>query len=546
MQTSLKPAKKSKRAKLLSWFCLLAFFCSAATVLFYTYLPARTTFYADTSDTLYWAAASYDSGKVFSQQFHYATLQPFGGSLLMLPFVAVLGFGLKAHLLGMVLFVCIFMAGLWFFCTSLKISTNRRLLLFSAVLMLLSGSPKLRELMWEHVIYYSLGILFSLVLFGLCFRLFAAFASDAQPFKNKKTWVFMLLLFLLCVGIGTDGMQVLVLCTLPLAAAILAERFFDVKTHFASRKNFFAIILVGTMALGTGLGLFILRIFSRGIKTGYTQQHMVFSPSEQWGQNLLILPDFWARLLGFSPQNGQNIVSLASVPQLLRLLLCAILLVVPIFAAANLGKIKNIQLRIIIWFHLFLSGILLMSHLVGSTANANWRLTPAVFSSAVVTVLFMFYILQTKSAWRLCSLLFASLGLVCIINMASMLGTPLRNGQNQHFYALAHTLQQNGLSYGYADFQLSQPLTVLSNNKVKTRYVYMDENGLAPFYYQTETGWYNDVPGLKQYFLVMDKESYAKFLDKQAWQFIDDILIKTLDSGPYKILVLGQNPVKQT
>ena len=535
--------KRDKRAKLVFGFCLFLAAACGASVLYYIWFPARTTFYADCSDTLYWANASYEAGAVFSREFYYATLQPFGGSLLMLPFVALLGFGLKAHLLGMVVFALLFMAGLWFFCSSLDISTNNRLLLFSAVLMVLSSSFKLRELMWEHVIYYSLGILFAMLLLGLCFRLQRRLGPKDAPLRQWQAITLLALLFLLAVGIGTDGMQVLVLCAVPLLLALFAERFFDLRSRVLGRKNAVALLLAGVIALGTGAGLVLLRFLSAGITTSYTDQHMVFSPSAQWGEHLLLLPDFWARLMGFNSHSGQDIVSAGGLVELLRLFVGLLIVILPVIAACNYTKIKDRQFRIILWFHGFLCAILLLSHIVGSTANANWRFTPVVFSGTVVTVLYLGHLWRQGAARRVTGLLAAGLALLCAVNLFTMVSLPVRDGQNQHFYALVDTLEKNGLTYGFADFQVSQPVTVLSDNRVKARYVYMDENGVNPFYYQTEKDWYDDVPGQEQYFLVLDAGQYDAMKDNENWRYLEGILQQRLESGPYEILVFGVNPI---
>ena len=56
-------------------------------VAYYIICPAKGEFHADCTDTIYWAKATFDSGKLISPDFSYACLLPFGGSLLMLLFL---------------------------------------------------------------------------------------------------------------------------------------------------------------------------------------------------------------------------------------------------------------------------------------------------------------------------------------------------------------------------------------------------------------------------------------------------------------------------
>jgi hypothetical protein len=59
----------------------------------------------------------------------------------------------------MVIFALLFALSIVFLCRSLKWSWTASFVAMSAVLLAVSGSDKLREIMWGHTIYYSLGLL---------------------------------------------------------------------------------------------------------------------------------------------------------------------------------------------------------------------------------------------------------------------------------------------------------------------------------------------------------------------------------------------------
>ena len=82
---------------------LLLILLSFAVVVYYILGPAEGYFHSDCTDTLLWAQASYDSGKLISDNFKYAALLPFGGNLLMLPFIPIFGVSMTTHNIGMVL-----------------------------------------------------------------------------------------------------------------------------------------------------------------------------------------------------------------------------------------------------------------------------------------------------------------------------------------------------------------------------------------------------------------------------------------------------------
>ena len=67
-------------------------------VLFYILGPSKYYLTSDSTDSMRWALASLESGKLISDNFKYAAILPFGGNLLLLPFIAVFGYSIKAQI----------------------------------------------------------------------------------------------------------------------------------------------------------------------------------------------------------------------------------------------------------------------------------------------------------------------------------------------------------------------------------------------------------------------------------------------------------------
>ena len=53
-------------------------------------------FHSDTADILFWADAAYNGNGIAGKDFHYGYFIPFGGQLLIEPFIALWGLGVKA------------------------------------------------------------------------------------------------------------------------------------------------------------------------------------------------------------------------------------------------------------------------------------------------------------------------------------------------------------------------------------------------------------------------------------------------------------------
>lgn len=138
-------------------------------ILYYLFFCLKTEIHADCMDTIMWANASHNAGSLFNENFTYACLLPFGGQLLMQPFIAIFGLSYKAHIIGMVLFMVIFVSALTFMLRSMDISVLKTGGIVFSLLMFTLASEKLREIFWGHIIYYSLGLTFLFVGVGLTF-----------------------------------------------------------------------------------------------------------------------------------------------------------------------------------------------------------------------------------------------------------------------------------------------------------------------------------------------------------------------------------------
>ena len=114
---------------------LLLILLSFAVVVYYILGPAEGYFHSDCTDTLLWAQASYDSGKLISNNFNYAALLPFGGNLLMLPFIPIFGVSMTTHNIGMVLFAVLFFLSLYALARSLGYNLAKTSFIIFAVTM---------------------------------------------------------------------------------------------------------------------------------------------------------------------------------------------------------------------------------------------------------------------------------------------------------------------------------------------------------------------------------------------------------------------------
>ena len=133
-----------------------AFFIFAATViatLYYIIVLSRSEFHADCTDTIMWANASYESGKVYDPDFKYACFLPFGTNLIMYPFLKIFGLSLTTHIIGMTGFFLILTVSFFLMMLRTGAKFTGAAMGTSAFLALTLSSRKLREIFWGHTIY---------------------------------------------------------------------------------------------------------------------------------------------------------------------------------------------------------------------------------------------------------------------------------------------------------------------------------------------------------------------------------------------------------
>lgn len=542
----------AKLPDIIMWFFgILTAILGIYTVLYYIIGPSRGYFHSDCTDSLYWALASYDSGEIVSPDFHYAAILPFGASLWYVPLIAIFGVTMKTHIIGMVIFAVLFSLSIVFLCRSLNWSYPASFIALSCILLAISGSDKLREIMWGHTIYYSLGLLLLFFGLGLAVRMSRCkFITEGKI--NLKSAIIILGYAVFTMLSATNGMQVLVLCVLPVAGALFCERFFDTKAKISDRKTIGALFVIAVAALAALLGLRILGIWKGDIAAGYQDAYSTYSSMGTWLNNLLLLPQQYFSLIGVTDQPGTPLMDTASVMNLLKIGTGLIILLVPLIGFFFYNKYKHDETRLILWVNLFVGAFVMMGWIFGNLSNAAWRLTPVFGISIFTTVAILRELLLQKDVlMRIAYICTVLVVCFCTLNMLTIVKTPADYGQDNDLHMLAQTLEDEGLTYGYATFWYSQAITVISDNEVKTRSVTVAEDSITKYTYQSEYSWFEDQPEQDKYFLLLTDEEYSlveKSLELRAYKTntshlaqLSKHIIRKIDLENYMIVVFDCN-----
>ncbi len=514
MKTGQHSKRFSRRAAVNLTACVLLLCATVTTLWYYIFGPSLASFHADCTDSLLWAQVTVETGQLLADDFRYAALLPFGSSLWMVPIVSVFGYTMTAQHISMAVFVLVFTASAFWCFRTLRFSPAAAGGATFVLSMLLSSSAKLREILWEHTIYYSLSLWLLLLLVPLTVRLSGSL--DAAQTKNKggiaRVVVYTFLVWLLCVGCGMDGVQVTVLTVIPVAGAWLVGAFLDDKSTLTAAKHLSTYLTVAVTAVGVLFGLIALWVMTKGgrVTAAYENAFSGFSAFDTWDENARMFIPHFLSLCGVSATLYQPMISGTALLTMLKLLVAWALIVLPVLLLCRYRALQSRAVKVMVWTHVFLCAVILFAFICGLLSNANWRLTPLVGTGIVTSLLYIRELFGgSRMQKRVAVLLLALFAAVSIANACSMWAMPPTAGNNAANIRVAHTLAEKGCEYGYATFWNAHNTTLLCNGEVTVLPVEMGQEGVQAYYYQVRDMWFEQAAASdKPFFLLWRPEEY--------------------------------------
>ena len=499
---------------------ILLLVLALALVGYYTLFPSRGYFHSDTTDTIMWAEASYESGKIFSPDFGYACFLPFSTNLIMQALMPFTGVSMTTHVLGMFGFFILFSGSLILMLRQMGWKIGWISIAVFAELMLCSGSTKLREIFWGHTIYYSLGVFFIFAGLAMIFRwkkLIKRTETFRSPDKLRKNGIHLVLCM---IGIsiwflltGSDQITAITIFALPVMGAVFCECWLDGETKLCSHRNLYTLILLMLMLLTTVAGYLLTQTEAGGMTADYADAYSEYSAMDKWQENFQKFPLAWLSLLGVEAKADEPLMSADSAKSLLCIVNGILILILPAAALLCWKKIKDAKLKILILTYWFMTLFIMMGYTVGKLSAANWRLSPIVAMAVIVSVAFLRWAFS-QADWKRLSVLFvACVMTVSTIHAATIISMPKDNTSENYLYALADELEKRNLTYGYATFWRANSLTVISDSRVKCRGVALEDGRLWVRKYQCNLQWYKDQPEQEKYFVLLSASEAQELKD---------------------------------
>ena len=503
-------------------------------VIYYIIYPSEAYFHADCTDTILWAQASYDSGTLFNPDFGYAAMLPFGGTTLMLPFIGAFGVSMTTHHIGMVLFTALLFASVYLVCRSVGFSFPLSMTALGTFAAVLCASEKLREIFYEHVIYYSICALVIFVLLSL----FIKFKESINEAKIVKLAVitFVTVIFSACAAL--DGMQVIATGVVPVLFAAVMEIFLNSEQKLYSKESRSSLYFCVISGVSVIIGLIFLSLFDNGVSAGYASAYSSYANMNEWLGNLLKFPEQWFSLLGVDAYYGMPLFSVESIINMIRIAAAVIIAGVP-FIALVFYKKFDFGSRLLILTHFGLTAVIMFGYVFGVLSAANWRLSPMICSGVLVCFAAFRAAKEYIVPKRLAALMMCVLVLMSGISFVTVAGMDKNGAEQNEKYGIIQYLKENDLNYGYATFWNSQVITVLSDSEVRAANVDVNENGIAPCPYQANMKWFNEQEGIDKYFVLLSDSEEETLMQTADREYFEILPIETHQIEGYVIYVFN-------
>ena len=250
--------------------------------------------------------------------------------------------------------------------------------------------------------------------------------------------------------------------------------------------------IAALIAVCSGIGYLLIDTVSGGITAGYADGYSNYSEMGAWVNNALGIFPSWLSLFGVFTDGTEALVSSESFYTVVGIIGASALLIIPVILLFFYKKISSQAVKITLLAHFAVSAFIIFGCIFGRLGNANWRLTPMLATSVMVSFISALELIRQKKgmAIRFGVLMLALLLLLAGINFSSI--TNFENTKakdtNIAWHLAADELEARGLKYGYANFWFSGVVTMLSDEKVQISSIQEHQYEPMPYEYQLQSG----------------------------------------------------------
>ena len=522
-----------------SWKPILLFIFGSNLLYFIFISYKYLAFYSDSASKVLIASEIVNSHSFFPKDWAYVNndLWITTAHIFVVPLLQFLPPGYLSHAIACSLMGGLIIFSIWWLVNGFQIIAAQKILI---ILICLGGvSLTITESMFGQVSYGIL-LMFSVLLIkclGSC---------NADPVKKNLIYYFFALLVALLMVIG-NPMRAVPYYVFPMACSVMFILIDEYQKVRIRESVTLCVFLFGSLAVVCATGFLIHKVLLTQVdmQLGVTTLRWI-SLSEMLNK----VPKLFASLmtiLGGEPYTNRALDTISGVYDGFRLIVALLFIgILPRTISLCLsGTDKLLQLMVIY----ALTSIVALSVIMLGTSvyNARYLIPPA----------FLFVIATAALPFRFKERIFFDIArLVVTIGFCTNLlvintsywstyhASEIHKADAQNFdhpAQLAQLLLENNLSYGFATFWQANVVTVLTNNRVKTRPIFIEDGKILSMQWLSARSWYSETAMHGETFLILSAAEELA-LDWASFAAVRGLTpSRIIQFKHYKIFVFSEN-----
>lgn len=449
---------------------------------------------SDYVENVLWAEALLKSGRLLNPDFYYDYTVPFGGNILMAPFVALFGLGLTANKCGMTVFFIIYLLAIYSFASSIC-EDNRKFLIIAISTMFIY--TKAGQNFLHHIIYY--GPAFVCLIGGI--------GSVINILKNKNIKLNLTTLCIWSFWGSANGFGQFALCNASLLFSIIVIFYISIKENKKVNNKYIGIAVV--ILLSSAIGFLINKIVNRGIiTTGYMDENYMLTSMYGMYENMLIkLPEDWFNNF-YIFSEGVQLFSFSAIEVLFRISFMILLTSIIILNMINFNKFE-INQKLVVVNAVIITILCICEYVMTARYKATNLLFNSIYMLTVLLGVDIVYLFKNK---HFKYLLITFLSLAILIFSYTSITQDINTPAN---VKAIDVLNEKGIHHGYAKHWSSNINTALSKGKIRVASLENDTDDFKTHKSNTWSFHFNK-PEEDEFFLLLTNNEYEDCKDSCA------------------------------
>lgn len=510
----------------------------------YLFVGYRELIHSDSAVKVLIAREIFEVGDYFPDDWNYVNgdLMVLFGHTFILPVLAILPAGFKAHALSGVASSVLILLGVWLLTELAKISAVHRFMIVASVAAGISGFAA--ENLFGQVSYGT-------VLYFTCFSVYFSWRSLNARGRERSIWG-MALLLLMALAFWANPQRALVSYVLPLG---VAAAFLSVGrnnfTQVFDKKSILTVL--GFAGLGALCGEFLHIHTISGSHNILGAGHARWLSYELMVRNSSLFLKGYLAIFGGLPSTDQLVVSMFGLYEAIRMLAAMVLLVLMPIAVVRVMRHGKPAMVFLLVFALTVFLTVLFIQLTTSVPDMRDPVQSSRY--LVVALILLLLVVLTQSLDFENAFFFSAAQAVLFVVMLTSAYPAFKiygisseihwgiSGQRNSASArqdLIEYLVRNNLEYGYASYWNAGVLSVLSDERVLVRQIDVDNGLPRPMRHLSSNRWYRPSAWSGMTFLLLTPQE-EKLLDLARMEVLGLVPSQIKEFGGYKIMVFPEN-----